>query len=309
MNFAVECSRVETSEMDNSVNFIWEGDNKGFLEARYVRRSDDHFIVYLSSQGGCAKACKMCHLTQTGQFNGDWATKEDYLNQARTVLEYAKTQPKADFIHYNFMARGDALANPHLLENGASICLELYNLAREYDLHSKIKISTIFPYEMMSHSLNSVFNGPVLPDIYYSIYSANDSFRQKWLPKAIPVEAAIQKLQQWQDMTNKIVYIHHALIHEENDSVVDARSVSDVAGRLRFNFNAVAYNSANNRTGVESSVENQEAYLNEITNSFNVVRAQKISRVGFDVKASCGMFINGQSSRPINMGLPKRRTL
>lgn len=311
MGFNAKCSRIEHSNQDESVNFIWEDNNGGFLEARYVRRASDHYIVYLSSQGGCAKACKMCHLTQTGQFNGDWATKKDYLNQAKEVLEYAKTQPAAKYIHYNFMARGDALANPHLLEEGSEILEELYELARSYGVHSKMKISTIFPEEMLNKDLSQVFSGPVLPDIYYSIYSTSNDFRKKWLPKAIPVMDAVKKLKSWQDMTNKVPYIHHALINEENDSVMDAENVVNSLGGLKFNFNSVAYNSANSRTGEESTQERQEKYLQIIASSPGLVRAQKISRVGFDVKASCGMFINGQSSRPIMprkdvfLGLPK----
>ena len=54
------------SGQDASVNWDRPAD-VGRLEARYVRRCPDYFVVYLSSQTGCSQGCRMCHLTATGQ--------------------------------------------------------------------------------------------------------------------------------------------------------------------------------------------------------------------------------------------------
>lgn len=58
---------VLKSEIDRSVNFV-EQKLEGFIESRFVRKKPEYFICYLSSQLGCSKGCKFCHLTASKQF-------------------------------------------------------------------------------------------------------------------------------------------------------------------------------------------------------------------------------------------------
>src|SRR5437868_8509248 len=103
------------SRQDASVNWDRPAD-VGRIEARYVRRRPDYVAVYLSSQTGCAQGCRMCHLTATGQTRLRDVTHEEFLEQAQTVLEYYRREaPPARSVHFNFMARGEPLANSILL--------------------------------------------------------------------------------------------------------------------------------------------------------------------------------------------------
>lgn len=73
------------SQEDASVNFIWRGEYPGMLEARYVRRSPEYFVCYLSSQSGCKQACRFCHLTATKQTSLIDVPIADILNQASNL--------------------------------------------------------------------------------------------------------------------------------------------------------------------------------------------------------------------------------
>src|SRR5881398_2169086 len=88
------------SGLDASVNWDRPAD-VGRLEARYVRRCPDYFVVYLSSQTGCAQGCRMCHLTATGQTRLRDATFGEIIEQTRTVLDhYHREAETARTVHF-----------------------------------------------------------------------------------------------------------------------------------------------------------------------------------------------------------------
>lgn len=281
---------VLKSNEDASVNFITKS-KIGFLEARYVRRKPNYFVTYLSSQTGCNRGCKFCHLTATDQTKFTNASLDDYMLQANQVFEHYLSQPKAEEVNFNFMSRGEALANTHLLENGYEIFNALSKLSIQHEVAPKFNLSTIMPKTLGDKDLFKLFMG-FNPTIYYSLYSTNEEFRKKWMPGAMPVEKALANLKRYQKVTNKIINVHYAFIKGENDSEQDVRSVTDALKKenLVCNFNIVRYNPFSQDQGEESSEEvilrNAKIFSENISGYVKV-----INRVGFDVKASCGMFV------------------
>src|SRR5262245_31736902 len=160
------------SSEDASVNWDRLVD-VGRIEARYVRRSQDYVVVYLSSQTGCDQGCRMCHLTATGQTRLRDITHEEFLEQAETVLDYYRREgPPARSVHFNFMARGEPLANSSLLANADELLGELARRAVALELRPRYLVSTIFPKDLGDRLLEDVF---VVhhPEVYYSIYSTS----------------------------------------------------------------------------------------------------------------------------------------
>jgi adenine C2-methylase RlmN of 23S rRNA A2503 and tRNA A37 len=294
------------SGLDASVNWDRPAD-VGRLEARYVRRCPDYFVVYLSSQTGCAQGCRMCHLTATGQTRLRDATVGEMIEQAQTVLDYYRREASpARTVHFNFMARGEPLANQALLADADGLLGELSQMAVALGLRPRHLISTIYPRELGHRPLEDVFVTHH-PDIYYSIYSVSERFRRRWLPKALPAEAALDRLTSWQRSTSKIVALHHAYIAGENDAEGDVHAICDALEErgLMVHVNIVRYNPHDpSRHGVEPTEEvlerNAAIYRSRLPNA----RVSIIARVGFDVAASCGMFFGPEG--PATDAIPLR---
>lgn len=285
------------STEDNSVNFVQQ-DEVGFTEARYVRRCKDRFIIYLSSQTGCNRGCKFCHLTATKQTKFEHVSVEGYNEQASQVMRYYNTMEAplhmtdklARVVHYNFMARGEALDNPNLIQNPDLILGSLKDRAVRNKLIPKINISTIMPKSFKGKSLSQIF-ATQAPTIYYSIYSMNPEFRKKWIPGAMDVELALDKLAEYQEDTKKIIKLHWAFIAGENDHEDDVLDIWQAVRErgLKVEVNVVRYNPYSYSYGEESSILVIEDRMKELRDYGCHVKM--IDRVGFDVKASCGMFV------------------
>jgi hypothetical protein len=97
---------------------------------------------------------------------------------------------------------------------------ELSRLAVALGLRPRHLVSTIYPRELGDRPLEDVFVTHH-PDIYYSIYSMSERFRRRWLPRALPAGAALDRLASWQRSTHKVVSLHHAYIAGENDAEGD----------------------------------------------------------------------------------------
>jgi 23S rRNA (adenine2503-C2)-methyltransferase len=284
--------KVLNSQIDSSVNFV-EQQLVGFLESRFVRKCDEYFIAYLSSQTGCNRGCTFCHLTATGQTSFVDSSHNDFMAQAIQVFKhYRKEKTPAKYMHYNFMARGEPLANKLLLNSGDELLSKLGQVAKEEGLPAKFNLSTIMPLTLKK-SLIDIFHY-INPTIYYSLYSTNQVWRDKWMPAALPVDEAVSRLKEYQNFSKKIIKIHYTFIAGENDSEEDINASCDVLEKYNLicEFNLVRYNPASPSQGVESSTEviNRNLGIIKSRLGFNS-KVQMIPRVGFDVKASCGMFV------------------
>lgn len=288
------------SDIDNSVNFVTD---KG-LESRYVYRDGKYLSFYLSSQHGCKQKCRMCHLTATHQFDDKNANVLDYQNQVQVLVDnYKNLYPEGsiliDYIYYNFMARGEPLANTTFLNYNYNVFKLLKETADSVNLFSRFNISTIMPKSLLDlpctlfEYFEQSFNYRYAPIFYYSIYSVNPAFRRKWLPHAMPVEQAIHQLKDWQDRTKMLVKLHWSFIEGENDKYSDVVNLCNLVKNygLRADVNIVRYNSYSELHGKETSEDRIVEFTQTIKNIMNC-NVDIITRVGNDVKASCGMFVN-----------------
>lgn len=265
-------------------------------ESRLVRRVGEKLICYLSSHSGCAYSCRFCHLTATRQTMMTPVTLDGYCEQADVVMrEYDRKLQRGEeastFMHYNFMARGEALANPTLLFSSSRLFDRLNELSEKRGLDCKYLVSSIIPRDFEG-DLSKILANPS-SRLYYSLYSMEPAFRKRWLPKAMDPDKALDLIAEYQVKTNQPVALHWAFIAGQNDSdeqidkILTAVSQRDIKAK----FNLVRYNPHDQRHGNESGEDIIQRLFEKISSSLSLPGSRIVPRVGFDVKASCGMFL------------------
>lgn len=241
----------------------------------------------------------MCHLTQTKQTNFVPTKPWEFVEQAQKVLTYYRHQVREGFepiartIHFNWMARGEPLLNPELISKWSYIRQNLLGLAVLAGFNStntKFKISSIIP-EMEG---DNWFKGQSLPEIYYSLYSVNPDFRKRWLPNAVSIEQAASKLKYHIAKGGRLVF-HMAFIKGENDSKQDVEELIQFILHNNLDhakLNIVRYNPFSEQQGVEADEETIEQHFKLISSHMKQPGSRIVPRVGFDVSASCGLFVD-----------------
>ena len=168
------------------------------------------------------------------------------------------------------MARGEPLANKWIINTYADVYDRLYRVADRNELRLKMNVSTIMPWIIRDHRLKDVFHGRPT-HVYYSLYSMNDDFRRQWIPNAMPLEWALDKLKDYEtsvrgNMDTPITF-HWAYIKGHNDSVQEAMKIADLLKTYQFNakFNLVRFNPHPNlsTTGVQEPSEERLKELSE----------------------------------------------
>lgn len=222
-------------------------------------------------------------------------TREQMIAQAEQVLNESNFAG-AKLVHFNFMARGEPLSNPAV---DATLFKGLKVLAQERGLDCRIKISTILPLDTITVDGRNLWDEDTPPvDLYYSLYSIDASWRRRWIPKAKAPTEALAWLRRYQQASGNRVILHWALIDGENDDLEGAKAAFDMAkaAGVSFDFNLVRYNPANDKSR-EASEMDIEDFMKLAANAVSgSQRARMVNRVGFDVAASCGMFLVGNNS-------------
>lgn len=227
-------------------------------------------------------------------------TAQQYFDQANNLFELLRAEEKLQgvkIVHFNFMARGDAMTNPHFVTHIDILVRGLDRLAQDHHLEAKFKISTIFPRSNLfgDHSRDlgkwvkrALDLHPGI-EFYYSLYSLDKWFRKKWIPKATDPDL-IGEIFRGRDSGFRL---HHALIEHENDSIDDMDHILAwlEEHKITCRINIVRYNPHNPSCGREPREEYIEVYKKYMEQNPHVSGVNVVSRVGFDVAASCGMFI------------------
>lgn len=227
------------------------------------------------------------------------ASVDDYIEQMKQSLATYQQRveqgliPPAQRLHVNFMARGEPLHNPAMLNTSQHLFAKLEQEAKniQHDLDVHFLVSSILP-NTFDGRLEDILAHPQ-SYLYYSLYSLNPAFRKRWLPKALDPRHGLDLCAQYQQKTQQRITLHWAFIANQNDHLDDVEAMLEAVQErgLKAKFNLVRYNPHDVRHGQETQEDKLHEIFDLIKKRLGDEESRIVPRVGFDVKASCGMFV------------------
>jgi len=282
------------------------------------------FTIFASMSYGCQYKCKFCYLTLKN-IKYKKLSKEQVLNNLKEALKKQLEETpeiKDKYIKLCWMGMGeDAFLNP---DDMMWVTLNFLDYAISYVKGlDGVDISSIIPKEVDVNVFNKLneylYKYPLNPanDIivnidkntnrlkyenrtplrfFYSLYSFNDEVRKKLIPKALPVDDAIDLLS---GLKTNIIF-HTMLIDGVNDTIGDVTLTIEMINHIRnFNFlnfielRVLRLNTCEHSTLKES--KNFEEMIKLFYDNDIPIKVQ--FSAGSEIKAACGQFLTDDYRR------------
>lgn len=229
----------------------------------------------VSSQVGCAYACKFCASGLAGFTRNLEA--EEIVGQAMAVEEESG-EPIRNVV---FMGMGEPLANlPRVTK-----ALEILNAPWGLGIgarHMTISTSGLAP------QIEKLAELPIQIRLAVSLHGACDEVRDQIMPvnQMYPIARLFEALAVWKNKKKQKITFEYILIEDVNDGIDQAGLLARRAKSLDAKVNLIPYNTVEGLPWKRPSEGRQDAFLHVLTKAGvpTTLRREK----GHDIDAACG---------------------
>ncbi len=269
------------------------------------------FNVFISSSVGCPVKCKFCYLTVKKFPFHNLESAEIVSNVIDAIKDQVKVYPelKGKYVKLSWMGMGDPCINFMKTIDSTDMIIRRIMEQKLCKGIDGIDIGTTMPSTAgkgsILHGLE-LFNALMLDfprnplrtaispfRIFYSLHGTS-SIRNDLIPKSMDITDAWMELHTIPPNQAKVI-IHHMLLDGINDSDYDIKDLLKLMKHLTYKndhqLRILRYNSCTNSPYVESTRFHE--IIKRIHNNIPDVKVQ--ASPGSEVKASCGMFLLGDS--------------
>ncbi|HRQ90380.1 MAG TPA: 23S rRNA (adenine(2503)-C(2))-methyltransferase RlmN [Bacteroidia bacterium] len=235
----------------------------------------DRVTLCVSSQVGCAYACKFCASGLAG-FTRNLEV-EEIVGQVFAAEEESGEAVR----NLVFMGMGEPLANLTRLTKAISILNAPWGLnigAR----HMTVSTSGLAP------QIERLAELPVQIRLAISLHGATDEVREKIMPvnRKYNLERLFKALEVWRERKKQKITFEYILIDGVNDSSEQATQLARRARALDAKVNLIPYNTVEGLPWQRPSESRQEAFR-QILHRAGVVATLRREK-GHDIEAACG---------------------
>ncbi len=231
-------SEVEVSE-DGTIKFAFTLDDGKLIESVLIPQGERHTLC-VSSQVGCAMACRFC-LTATMGFVRN-LTPAEIVGQVQAVISYMqdtgvqRSTPREFVNNLVFMGMGEPLANYDNLITSLQI------LMAEEGLEFTERLVTISTCGLAPRIID--LGRDVRVNLAISLHAADDETRSSLMPvnKTYNLDQLMPALRTYPLGKKRVILVEYILLKGINDSPDDAQRLADLLGDLPCRVNLLPYN-------------------------------------------------------------------
>lgn len=242
--------------------------------------------ICVSSQVGCAYACKFCASGLAG-WKRDLSTAEivsQLIHASRTI---EKTDPKAAqedqaaFDNIVMMGMGEPLSNYD------NVVPALKILNAEWGMNfgaRRITLST----SGLAPQIRQLADEPINLRLAISLHGATNEVRRKIMPinRKYPLEELLPAIAYFKEQNGRMVTLEYILIDGVNDDLEQAKELAKIAKDLHAHVNCIPYNTVEGLPWKRPSMNRQMTFV-------NILKKERVSvtirrEKGHDIDAACG---------------------
>lgn len=284
----ISLKKIVHSSLDNTIKYIFYGDDNLILEFSYINKRDGKDIICVPSQTMCPLGCKFCHTTDfINKIKIRGLNFMEIVNGVRYIYNDLKLSENPKTLLVSYMGCGEPILNvEHVVRS-------MVTIQREFkDIYVRFAIATSLPASAYHKFFEFVrdIDGLKLPvKLHVSLHYTVEQIRNEWMPNSLDIKSTIVAADFFKTRTGNPVEIHYALLSGINDTSMDAAVLTDLIKDKGFNVKFLFYNKKDSIHVVPSDLKKMDVFIKYFERYG--ISHEYYKPPGLDVGASCGQFL------------------
>lgn len=261
---------------DGTVKHLWALEDGEQVESVLIP-TEDRLTLCLSSQAGCALACRFC---ATGSFGfRRQLTPGEIVAQYRNAARFAETELDRRVSNVVYMGMGEPFANREAVFRSLEVLHEGFGLGAR-----RITVSTVG----LVPGILEMARRPEPFGLAVSLHAPETELRARLMPieKRHPLPELMDAVRTYLSEKGRRVTFEYTMIEGINDSEETARQLADLVGDLTCFVNLIPWNPIPDRDWSPSPMGRIAAFARTLHRE-GVSAAVREPR-GRDIAAACG---------------------
>jgi 23S rRNA (adenine2503-C2)-methyltransferase len=290
MSLPVKVSRCETSAMDGSSKLVMTLEDGREIETVLIPERG-RLTQCLSTQVGCAQACRFCQTGRMGLLRN--LSAAEIVGQVVAADLWRRQQHGSIVSQFDkisnlvFMGMGEPLDNLDSVLTGIEILTDTQGFQIS---HNKITVSTVGLLPQLETLLQRSKICVAL-----SVHSPFDAERTKVMPVNArhPIANVIKVLRERSQTYGRPYMVQYTMLKNVNDSSAHAEALVDLLKGLKVKINLIPLNEHEGAAFRRPDLSRIWQFRDVLKNQGHVVTV-RLSK-GRDIAAACGQLIKEQS--------------